>query len=310
MQLQKLEEALPLEVWRGAVRAWQCDEMGHQNSSFYITQADEGLSGIVAALGSGATEALSSFRPTGHHVRFLHELSAGTPIFMRGGIVALGADHIRVAQALFNSESRKPCATILTDLRGDARSGGLNESLQRTGQELLVNVPIKEFVQGVPERIHGPAVDFSTAQALGMTQTALGGFRTEEAGPDRTAVASDVMIRRLGDATRYLSRLFERTAHAHDAARPRLGSAALECRLDYFGWPNVGDRFLVRSGYSNIGVKSRRVVHWMFDADSKQPLCALHSLEVNFDLDARRARPVGPEVAALLEHHLVAVLCP
>ena len=40
-----------LEVWRGAVNAWTCDEMGHMNVRFYLAHALEGLAGVALALG-------------------------------------------------------------------------------------------------------------------------------------------------------------------------------------------------------------------------------------------------------------------
>ena len=40
-----------MEVWRGGVNTWECDEMGHMNVRFYVANAMEGLVGLAAALG-------------------------------------------------------------------------------------------------------------------------------------------------------------------------------------------------------------------------------------------------------------------
>ena len=40
-----------LEVWRGGVNTWECDEMGHMNVRFYVARAVEGLVGLAGALG-------------------------------------------------------------------------------------------------------------------------------------------------------------------------------------------------------------------------------------------------------------------
>ena len=41
---------LGIEVWRGCVNTWECDEMGHLNVRFYVARAMEGLVGLAAAL--------------------------------------------------------------------------------------------------------------------------------------------------------------------------------------------------------------------------------------------------------------------
>lgn len=40
-----------VEVWRGGVNVWECDEMGHMNVRFYVTRAMQGLVGLAAELG-------------------------------------------------------------------------------------------------------------------------------------------------------------------------------------------------------------------------------------------------------------------
>ena len=46
-----MTESGPVEVWRGAVQAWECDEMGHMNVRFHLAKAMQGLAGAAAALG-------------------------------------------------------------------------------------------------------------------------------------------------------------------------------------------------------------------------------------------------------------------
>jgi acyl-CoA thioester hydrolase len=39
-----------VEVWRGGVNTWDCDEMGHMNVRHYVSRAMEGLAGLAEAL--------------------------------------------------------------------------------------------------------------------------------------------------------------------------------------------------------------------------------------------------------------------
>lgn len=304
MQLESLVDALPLEMWRGAVRAWECDEMGHQNSSFYISQAHEGWATLAAAL-QLPKEVVASLRPASHHIRFIRELRAGTSLHMRGAVIRVRDDGLRLAQVLISSEDDVACASIVTDL-GYFGAHALFDLRGCDFASCLSPVDATHaFVQAIPDCVCKPLPDMARADDTGMVRTALGVFGPMEAGVRADAVAPDAVIRRVGDGTRYLSRRVERAAQAADSARPRLGSAALECRLDYFQWPRVGDRFAIRSAFAALGTKSRRVVHWMFDADTERPLCAVRTLEVNFDLDQRRAREVDVGVRQALQRYVV-----
>ena len=74
-----------VEIWRGGVTPWQCDEMGHMNVRFYLTIAAEGLTGLVAALGlprAFSVDASSTVVVREHHIRFLREARAGAGLFM------------------------------------------------------------------------------------------------------------------------------------------------------------------------------------------------------------------------------------
>ncbi|MDP1964510.1 MAG: thioesterase family protein, partial [Reyranella sp.] len=69
-----------IEIWRGGVNTWECDEMGHMNVRFYVTRAMEGLVGLAAALGlphAFTQEAGSTLIVGEQHIRFLREAHAG-----------------------------------------------------------------------------------------------------------------------------------------------------------------------------------------------------------------------------------------
>ena len=106
-----------IEVWRGGVDAWECDEMGHMNVRFYLARAYEGLAGLAAALGmpdafSPHAEATLQIRE--HHVRFLREAHVGAPLHMTAGVVELGESDVVVVQMLVHSLTGQTCAAITT----------------------------------------------------------------------------------------------------------------------------------------------------------------------------------------------------
>ena len=84
-------EPLPgVEIWRGGVNTWDCDEMGHMNVRHYVVRAMEGLIGLAAELGmpqAFSPHANATLLVKEHHVRFLREAHAGAPLTMLGGVI-------------------------------------------------------------------------------------------------------------------------------------------------------------------------------------------------------------------------------
>jgi len=63
-----------MEVWRGSVNSWECDQMGHLSARYYNALVRQGLVGIAAKLGlSGAfrSDAGDTLIVTEQHLRFL-----------------------------------------------------------------------------------------------------------------------------------------------------------------------------------------------------------------------------------------------
>jgi acyl-CoA thioester hydrolase len=106
-----------VEVWRGGVNTWECDDMGHMNVRFYVARAMEGLAGLAAELGmphafSPAANATLLVRE--HHIRFLREAMARASLHMRGWVADLGESDARLMLVLYHSVTGEPAATFQT----------------------------------------------------------------------------------------------------------------------------------------------------------------------------------------------------
>ena len=69
-----------VEVWRGGVAPWECDEMGHMNVLWYAHLFGEAIGGFFALV--GLTRDYMEANQAGtfaleQHTRFLRELRAG-----------------------------------------------------------------------------------------------------------------------------------------------------------------------------------------------------------------------------------------
>lgn len=113
-----MDQDAGLEVWRGCVNAWECDELGHMNVRFYLTRALDGLAGLAAALGQPrafAPEATATLQTARQHVRFLREAMAGAPLYMTAGLLEMHEEGASVLQILRHRDG-EPCATVISSL--------------------------------------------------------------------------------------------------------------------------------------------------------------------------------------------------
>ena len=71
-----------IELYRGSINTWECDEMGHMNVRFYVAKAMEGLAELAHIAGLGhafRANVQSTLRPREQHIRFMKEAHAGAP---------------------------------------------------------------------------------------------------------------------------------------------------------------------------------------------------------------------------------------
>ncbi|MEO7027720.1 MAG: thioesterase family protein [Caulobacteraceae bacterium] len=291
-----------VEVWRGSVNAWECDEMGHMNVRFYLARAREGLVGTMAALGMEG-----AFRDSGdatalvldHHVRFIREARAGAPLFMRAGLISLGESDARILQLIIHAGSGEIAASVQTLVRHATAREGRPFSWSRRTRDLapglLMAVPDRAAPRGLALDPSAGDAALSAANRLNLACIGAGAF-----GPADTdvfgRVRPDVMIGRISDGVPTMNE----EVGAPPPPPPRIGGAVLEYRLAYLAWPRAGDRFEIRSGLTGFDSRVRRVVHWIIDPASGGAWASAEAVAVALDLDARRIIDIDAETRVRL----------
>ena len=79
-----------IELYRGSINTWECDEMGHMNVRFYVAKMMEGLAELAHVAGLGhafRAKSPSTLRPRDQHIRFIKEAHAGSPFTMTGCVL-------------------------------------------------------------------------------------------------------------------------------------------------------------------------------------------------------------------------------
>lgn len=301
-----------VETWRGSVRPWHIDEMGHMNVRFYLANAAEAVVGLAGALGmprAFTAGAAATLLLREHHVRFLHEARLGTGLFIRSAVLEMGETDARILQVMFHANTGQPAAAITSRVEhvtaGEKRPFAWSSTARRLARDLTVTAPDYTLPRGIvgPPTL-GPA-NLAEADALGLGSPAAG-----------AVTAADVDVFGLMRPEHVLERVSQ--AIPHQLGRRELplaqympelaghfGGATVELRTIFHRWPRAGDRLVLRSGLSDATPKLSRLTHWLLDPATGQAWAETEMLIVNFDLRARRAVELAPEVFGMLAAGLV-----
>lgn len=295
-----------VEVWRGGVNAWDCDEMGHMNVRFYVAVALEGLQGLAAALclpDAFSPAATSTLSVREHHIRFHAEARAGAPLVMDAGVVELGETDALVCQVLRHSRTGAPCATLLTRMvhisAQEGRPFAWSSRTRAAARALAETTPELARPKGLDPAPVTITATKSRAEALGLTVISRGVVQPREADIFGR-LRPDAVVGRCSDG---LPHLFARVID--DDAKPRVGRVLLEARLIYPRPARIGAHFELYAGVSEIAAKVERFGVWMVDPASGEPFAAGQLLGASFDLTARKLAPLPQTQLAALEPWLI-----
>ena len=304
-----------VEIWRGGVNTWECDEMGHMNVRFYVTKAVEGLVGLAAALGlphAFTAHAGSTLMVREQHIRFLKEAQAGAALHMTGGVLEMGEDEARLLMLLWHSDSGALAASFQTVVAHVTPAEGRPFPWPRRTVELSAGLTI-----AAPQQAMARSVSLEPVQSLASLE------RADELGLIRIAQGAvspadcdlygrmrpELFIGRVSDGIPRLIRSFRETVVNGAAEQPkRVGGAVLEYRLIHLDWPRAGDRLEIRSGLKDADARTKRMVHWMIDPDTGKAWGASEAVAVTFDLDTRKIIPISDAARVELLKHAKAGL--
>lgn len=302
-------ETLPgVEIWRGGVNTWDCDEMGHMNVRHYIVRAMEGLAGLAAELGlphAFTPYANATLLVKEHHVRFLREAHAGATLHMLGGVIEISDTEARLLQLLIHSATGELAATFQTTVaHATPREGEVfpwPKATRERARAMMVEVPEKARSRSIALDPFVPTASLDRAKALGLKRIGLGALIPTECDVFGR-MRAEQFIGRVSDGIGSFIGPFRDVIVEHADHRPtRFGGAVLEYRLAYLRWPRAGDRVELRSGLIGSDPRTMRMVHWMVDPATGQPWGTSEAVAITFDLDARKAVPITPAAQAGLK---------
>lgn len=304
----------PLELYRGSVNAWECDENLHMNVRFFASRAMEGLGFVAAAIDmprAFQAEAMSTLLVQDMHVRFLREAHQGAPLTMRGGVVSVEDATMTVFQELLHADGT-PAATFVTRVAhvdpASLRPFAWPARVRRRAEAVMCAVPAHAAPRSI--NLSTPATSPTTAFADSLGAPVVGRLMVTPDHCDAFGrMRMELILGRISDAVPNLFASWRnevaQAATETDGVKRAAGGAVLEYRLAPQRWPRAGDLLEVRSGVVEIGEKTNRLCHWMLDPVSGEAWCTTEAVAVTFDLITRKTIPIPESRRKALESKLV-----
>lgn len=275
-----------LELWRGGVAQWDCDEMGHWNVRRYIARLEDGLAEMAAILGLSS----SVLHLDQAHIRFVRECRPGQALVLTGGVLDHSDDAARFYFELRHVSLNTPAATFV--VRATHLDPVTRRSFawpKRTAERLpthSVTCPAFAAPRSVNLDHALPPASMARAHAIGLTPIHRSRVMPQDVD-DSGHMRAEAFIGMVSDGFATLSMNWKDDP-TRDHIAEGIGGAALEYRLDVHTLPRAGTRTVVMSGLAATTDKTRTTGHWLLDAATGEALATLLSVSAVFDLSTRK----------------------
>jgi acyl-CoA thioester hydrolase len=294
-----------IEVYRGSINTWECDEMGHMNVRFYVAKMMEGLGEFAHQAGlthAFRPRARSTLSPRDQHIRFIKEAHAGKPFAMKACVLDVTDSSVLVYQQIDHATGEACAAyrTWIDHVDVDTRQAFAWSDATRRAFEQMRDTPPAETAPrslnlSVPPRATARMAD---ADAIGAPEIGRGVVQPGHC--DLTGrMLPEMFLGRVSDSIGHLLRPWREQVGAEAQARGetvRMGGAVLEYRLVYRRWPKPGDRFVIRSGRGFQKEKVHSFVHWVMDPESGEAWATTEAVAVALNLETRKILPATPDL--------------
>lgn len=290
-----------IDVYRGYVSVQECDEMGHMNIQHYIGKTSDGSFHFRNALGLSASQQETSGRgyiALEHHIRFHREMKASDLVWIGSGVVEIGDRTLVKYQEMREVLSDRLAATfVVTSGCLDLETRRLTtwpEETKAKADALMMELPEHARPRGLPREVIERDVSLARADEMAMFESNRSAVNPWECDTNGHMNARFIMSR-ISDSQGHM--WAKAGLSRHEQAAMGLATATVEMRLIYLHELNAGDTLYVRTGLVEVVGKTLRYRHWLFNAETDEPVCAAEGLGLLFDKETRKAVAIPRQVA-------------
>ncbi|MBW6422542.1 thioesterase family protein [Rhizobium sp. XQZ8] len=298
-----------IEVWRGGVRQWEVDEMGHWNTQFYVARANEGLAalfGFRGLPGLFAPNSATTISFNEHHIRFHREAHGGAPLHMTGGFLEVTETTASAVLVLHHSESGQIAATFRVRVTHVHAADGLASrtwpaAFYEKASASRVEMPKEAAPRGTGDTPVSVTASRDRAIELNLKRTAMSLIERDSCdafgrmGPQRFIGAVGSGVKQLTGPLR------AKVAELAETPPGKIGGAVLEFRILYGETPRIGDCFEIWAGLQKTDKRTMSLIFWMVDPFSGRVFGTMQSVAVVFDIDARAIVSISPAATEALK---------
>ena len=295
-----------VEIYRGFVNTWQCDENDHLNVQFYLAMLDQGLAHLRARLGLTPARIRAddlTLRSARDHIRYLSERHAGDCVHIDSGVLDAGPDGLRLYSEMKDAVAGTPVAGITSVLEGYRPAArqptAIPADVLDAARALTTQRPDHGGPRGVPEAgVAAVDLTLDDAHRLGLVATYHGSVQPAHCDAHGWNAIQHVMSRLSDGAGNMFARLGGSRSRSVADGR---GGVALEQALRYLAPLYPGTPITLLSAPTEIGDKTSEYTHLMFDAATGGLAATARVRAASFDLKTRRISPPTDEERARLE---------
>ncbi len=283
----------------------EIDHLGHMNVRFYGTKAMRATHALAAEYGLTAEacrERGVALCVPDTFTRHYREQLEGSRLGVLSGVLSAQETELRIHHELVNLDNEEVAATFVHGVRlQDCTTRQLQPfptGLAESAQASVVAWPDHARPRTVDlDHIPGDLA-LATAVERGLASRQPRIVRQDECDSDGFFVGSRFQELVWGGEP-IGSR--KHVALHETADGVKFGWATMESRLSQFESPRVGTRVQSFSAEVHIARKVSLRHHWVFDLDQARLLCVSSSVNLAFDIGARRAIEIPASIRADLE---------
>lgn len=291
-------------TWAGDCSAWECDELGHLNMSFYFDKFEQARMGLFIRLGLAEAftpDAVSTVRSRDVHIKYLAEARPGQPLRIESALLTLEEGTALVGHVMYHRDGRV-AATLRERVEHvylpTQKSFAWPSRLRRAADDFTDQLPAPARPRSLSLDIDLPALNAETLTEAGAPSIGGGVFRTTEIMPAGHVPFSQI-FRRITTSLGWYEGGWPEFFDPDYAASG--GSAVvLEIRLVMHRFAEIGMAYELHPAV--VGAKDyiRTIMHNIVEPGSGVSIASGYAAGGLFNLNTRKlTKPTEAQIAAL-----------